>query len=95
MRDFIPEKDSQHFEAFLETVGVKNGCGIITDSFGRCKRTLSNTSTSTINGRGSVGAIGGMESPSILPDADDWDRKISDISHDLESLGFSVDLKPS
>uniref|UniRef100_UPI00358EC4C8 cerebral cavernous malformations 2 protein n=1 Tax=Myxine glutinosa TaxID=7769 RepID=UPI00358EC4C8 len=95
MRDFIPEKDSQHFEAFLETVGVKNGCGIITDSFGRCKRTLSNTSTSTINGRGSVGAIGGMESPLILPDADDWDRKISDISHDLESLGFSVDLKAS
>nr|XP_008525952.1 PREDICTED: malcavernin isoform X3 [Equus przewalskii]XP_023494797.1 cerebral cavernous malformations 2 protein isoform X4 [Equus caballus] len=35
LRPFIPEKDSQHFENFLETIGVKDGRGIITDSFGR------------------------------------------------------------
>lgn len=59
LRPFIPEKDSQHFENFLETIGVKDGRGIITDSFGRYRRTASSASDSTANGNGTAGSGGG------------------------------------
>ncbi|XP_013874332.1 cerebral cavernous malformations protein 2 homolog isoform X1 [Austrofundulus limnaeus] len=92
LRPFIPEKDSQHFENFLETIGVKDGRGIITDSFGRCKRTASSASDSTTNGNGATG--GGGDSTDEGRDAsegDEWDRMITDISNDIEALGCSMD----
>ncbi|XP_054427261.1 cerebral cavernous malformations 2 protein isoform X1 [Pteronotus mesoamericanus] len=88
LRPFIPEKDSQHFENFLETIGVKDGRGIITDSFGRYRRALSSTSTSTSNGNR---AAGSSDDQSVPSEGDEWDRMISDISNDIEALGCSMD----
>ncbi|KAI5235642.1 cerebral cavernous malformations 2 protein isoform X1 [Manis pentadactyla] len=88
LRPFIPEKDSQHFENFLETIGVKDGRGIITDSFGRCRRALSSTPTSTCTGDRAVGHTDDQSAPS---EGDEWDRMISDISNDIEALGCSLD----
>lgn len=88
LRPFIPEKDSQHFENFLETIGVKDGRGIITDSFGRHRRALSTTSTSTTNGNRTTGSPDDRLAPS---EGDEWDRMISDISSDIEALGCSMD----
>ncbi|CAB1339745.1 unnamed protein product [Coregonus sp. 'balchen'] len=81
LRPFIPEKDSQHFENFLETIGVKDGRGIITDSFGRYRRSASDPTT---NGNGAAG--GGRSD-----EGDEWDRMISDISNDIEALGVRVE----
>ncbi|MEE6513792.1 hypothetical protein FKM82_021599 [Ascaphus truei] len=92
LRPFIPEKDSQHFENFLETIGVKDGRGIITDSFGRYRRTLSSASnSSTTNGNG---AAEGSDDQSVPSEGDEWDRMISDISNDIEALGCSMDQDP-
>ncbi|KAK3516669.1 hypothetical protein QTP70_021991 [Hemibagrus guttatus] len=88
LRPFIPEKDSQHFENFLETIGVKDGRGIITDSFGRYRRTASSASDSTTNGNG---AAGGSDEGTVSSEGDEWDRMISDISNDIEALGCSMD----
>lgn len=88
LRPFIPEKDSQHFENFLETIGVKDGRGILTDSFGRHRRALSSTSASTTNGDRAAGSPDGGSAPS---EGDEWDRMISDISSDIEALGCSMD----
>ncbi|XP_049645615.1 cerebral cavernous malformations 2 protein [Suncus etruscus] len=88
LRPFIPEKDTQHFENFLETIGVKDGRGIITDSFGRYRRALSSTSTSTSNGNRAAGSSDDQSAPS---EGDEWDRMISDISNDIEALGCSLD----
>ncbi|XP_042657685.1 cerebral cavernous malformations 2 protein isoform X1 [Tyto alba] len=92
LRPFIPEKDSQHFENFLETIGVKDGRGIITDSFGRYRRTLSTTSNSTTNGNG---AAGSSDDQSVPSEEDEWDRMISHISNDIEALGCSLDRDSS
>ncbi|XP_054027263.1 cerebral cavernous malformations 2 protein [Dryobates pubescens] len=92
LRPFIPEKDSQHFENFLETIGVKDGRGIITDSFGRYRRTLSTASTSTTNGNG---AAGSSDEQSVPSEEDEWDRMISHISNDIEALGCSMDRDSS
>ncbi|XP_046526126.1 cerebral cavernous malformations 2 protein isoform X6 [Equus quagga] len=86
LRPFIPEKDSQHFENFLETIGVKDGRGIITDSFGRYRRAMSSTSTSNGNR-----AAGSSDDQSVPSEGDEWDRMISDISNDIEALGCSMD----
>nr|XP_046146964.1 LOW QUALITY PROTEIN: cerebral cavernous malformations protein 2 homolog [Oncorhynchus gorbuscha] len=96
LRPFIPEKDSQHFENFLETIGVKDGRGIITDSFGRYRRTASSASDSTTNGNGAVGGDGGGSDEGLVPsEGDEWDRMISDISNDIEALGVSMDQEGS
>lgn len=94
LRPFIPEKDSQHFENFLETIGVKDGRGIITDSFGRCRRTASSASDSTTNGNGAAGGSGdsaASEEGREASEGDEWDRMITDISNDIEALGCSMD----
>ncbi|CAL8317622.1 unnamed protein product [Boreogadus saida] len=95
LRPFIPEKDSQHFENFLETIGVKDGRGIITDSFGRYRRTASSASDSTANGAGTVGGdsahSGGAGDAPAPSEGDEWDRMITDISNDIEALGVSMD----
>ncbi|ELK13045.1 Malcavernin [Pteropus alecto] len=80
--------DGQHFENFLETIGVKDGRGIITDSFGRYRRATSSTSTSTSNGNR---AAGSSDDQSVPSEGDEWDRMISDISNDIEALGCSLD----
>uniref|UniRef100_A0A3P8SJB6 CCM2 scaffold protein n=1 Tax=Amphiprion percula TaxID=161767 RepID=A0A3P8SJB6_AMPPE len=94
LRPFIPEKDSQHFENFLETIGVKDGRGIITDSFGRYRRTASSASDSTTNGNGAVGGggdSGASDEGQEASEGDEWDRMITDISNDIEALGCSMD----
>lgn len=91
LRPFIPEKDSQHFENFLETIGVKDGRGIITDSFGRYRRTASSASDSTANGNGAAGGSGASDEGQEAPEGDEWDRMITDISNDIEALGCSMD----
>ena len=88
LRPFIPEKDSQHFENFLETIGVKDGRGIITDSFGRYRRATSSTSTSTSNGNRAAGSSDDQSAPSK---GNKWGRTISDISNDIKALGCSMD----
>ncbi|XP_053569684.1 cerebral cavernous malformations 2 protein isoform X2 [Bombina bombina] len=88
LRPFIPEKDNQHFENFLETIGVKDGRGIITDSFGRYRRTMSSASNSTTNGNC---AAGGSDDQTVPSEGDEWDRMITDISNDIEALGCSMD----
>ncbi|XP_077160473.1 cerebral cavernous malformations 2 protein isoform X1 [Paroedura picta] len=92
LRPFIPEKDSQYFENFLETLGVKDGRGIITDSFGRYRRAVSSASDSTTNGNG---AAGSSDDQSVPSEGDEWDRMISDISNDIEALGCSMDQDSS
>ncbi|KAI1897214.1 hypothetical protein AGOR_G00080930 [Albula goreensis] len=92
LRPFIPEKDSQHFENFLETIGVKDGRGIITDSFGRYRRTMSSASNSTTNGNQAGEDLEEQLAPS---EGDEWDRMISDISNDIEALGCSMDQDSS
>uniref|UniRef100_A0A671VS91 CCM2 scaffold protein n=1 Tax=Sparus aurata TaxID=8175 RepID=A0A671VS91_SPAAU len=91
LRPFIPEKDSQHFENFLETIGVKDGRGIITDSFGRYRRTASSASDSTTNGNGAAGGSAASDEGQEASEGDEWDRMITDISNDIEALGCSMD----
>uniref|UniRef100_A0A4W6E436 CCM2 scaffold protein n=1 Tax=Lates calcarifer TaxID=8187 RepID=A0A4W6E436_LATCA len=84
LRPFIPEKDSQHFENFLETI----------DSFGRYRRTASSASDSTTNGNGAAGGSGdsaGSDEGQEASEGDEWDRMITDISNDIEALGCSMD----
>lgn len=49
MRPFIPDKDVGVFESFLESIGIREG-GILTDSFGRIKRSMSNKSATAMRG---------------------------------------------
>uniref|UniRef100_A0A2I3SDB2 Cerebral cavernous malformations 2 harmonin-homology domain-containing protein n=1 Tax=Pan troglodytes TaxID=9598 RepID=A0A2I3SDB2_PANTR len=88
LRPFIPEKDSQNFENFLETIGVKDHRRIVTDSFGRHQRALSTTSSSTTNGKRTTCSSDDRSAPS---EGDEGDGIISDISNDIEALGCSMD----
>ncbi|XP_077411368.1 cerebral cavernous malformations 2 protein-like [Vanacampus margaritifer] len=78
MRPFIPDKDVGAFELFLESIGIREG-GILTDSFGRIKRSMSNTSAS---------AMRGYDSCSLTSGSQEFNRRISDITHDIQALGF-------
>lgn len=49
MHPFIPDKDVGVFESFLESIGIREG-GILSDSFGRIKRSMSNTSATAMRG---------------------------------------------
>lgn len=49
MRSFIPDKDVGVFESFLESIGIREG-GILTDSFGRIKRSMSSMSATAMRG---------------------------------------------
>ncbi|XP_077594891.1 cerebral cavernous malformations protein 2 homolog [Stigmatopora nigra] len=95
LRPFIPEKDSQHFENFLETIGVKDGRGIITDSFGRYRRAAAASASDSADADGPAGVAGddaaSDEGPEETSEGDEWDRMISDISNDIEALGCSMD----
>ncbi|XP_061909538.1 cerebral cavernous malformations 2 protein-like isoform X3 [Entelurus aequoreus] len=78
MRPFIPDKDVGVFENFLESIGIREG-GILTDSFGRIKRSMSNTSAT---------AMRGYDSCSLASGSQEFNRRISDITHDIQALGF-------
>ncbi|KAI7794408.1 putative cerebral cavernous malformations 2 protein-like, partial [Triplophysa rosa] len=73
MRPFIPDKDVGVFETFLEDIGIREG-GILTDSFGRIKRSMSSTSATAVRGYDGW--------------SHDFNRRIDDITHDIEALGF-------
>ncbi|XP_027000726.2 cerebral cavernous malformations 2 protein-like [Tachysurus fulvidraco] len=72
MRPFIPDQDVGTFETFLESIGIREG-GILTDSFGRIKRSMSSTSATAVNG---------------YEGTYDFNSRMSDITHDIEALGF-------
>ncbi|XP_048406234.1 cerebral cavernous malformations 2 protein-like isoform X1 [Stegostoma tigrinum] len=82
MRAFIPDKDTSYFESFLETIGIRDGRGILTDSFGRIKRSMSNTSAS---------AVRSYDSWSVPSEAEPFERTIPNITHDIEVLGCSAE----
>ncbi|XP_010840184.1 PREDICTED: cerebral cavernous malformations 2 protein-like [Bison bison bison] len=75
MRPFIPDQDIGYFEGFLEGVGIREG-GILTDSFGRIKRSMSSTSASAVR------SYDGAQ----RPEAQAFHRLLTDITHDIEAL---------
>ncbi|XP_059836652.1 cerebral cavernous malformations 2 protein-like isoform X1 [Hypanus sabinus] len=82
MRAFIPDQDASYFEGFLESIGINDGRGILTDSFGRIKRSMSNTSAS---------AVRSYDSWSVPTESDGFEKMISNITHDIEALGCDVE----
>uniref|UniRef100_A0A8C6WFU0 CCM2 like scaffold protein n=1 Tax=Neogobius melanostomus TaxID=47308 RepID=A0A8C6WFU0_9GOBI len=78
MRPFIPDKDVGVFESFLESIGIREG-GILTDSFGRIKRSMSNTSASAMRGYDHCAFASGSQ---------EFNQRMSDITHDIQTLGF-------
>uniref|UniRef100_A0A8B9P9Q2 CCM2 like scaffold protein n=1 Tax=Apteryx owenii TaxID=8824 RepID=A0A8B9P9Q2_APTOW len=81
MRPFIPDQDIGYFETFLESIGIREG-GILTDSFGRIKRSMSNTSAS---------AVRSYDSWSLRSESESFNRMITDITHDIEALARDED----
>lgn len=65
-----------YFETFLESIGIREG-GILTDSFGRIKRSMSNTSAS---------AVRSYDSWSLRSESESFNRMITNITHDIEAL---------
>ncbi|CAL1605838.1 unnamed protein product [Knipowitschia caucasica] len=78
MRSFIPDQDVGVFESFLESIGIREG-GILTDSFGRIKRSMSNTSASAMRGYDHCASGSGSQ---------EFNRRMIDITHDIQTLGF-------
>lgn len=78
MHPFIPDKDVGVFESFLESIGIREG-GILSDSFGRIKRSMSNTSAT---------AMRGYDNCSLASGSQEFNRRITDITHDIQALGF-------
>ncbi|KAM5246530.1 cerebral cavernous malformations 2 protein-like [Ctenodactylus gundi] len=76
MLPFIPDNDIGYFVGFLESVGIREG-GILTDSFGRIKRSMSSTLASAV--RSYVGTA-------QTPEAQAFHRQLADITHDIEAL---------
>ncbi|XP_006881749.1 PREDICTED: cerebral cavernous malformations 2 protein-like [Elephantulus edwardii] len=76
MRPFIPDQDIGYFESFIEGVGIRKG-GILTDSFGRIKRSMSSTSAS---------AVRSYDGAAQQPEAQAFHRLLADITHDIEAL---------
>lgn len=76
LRPFIPDMDIGYFEGFLESIGIRDG-GILTDSFGRIKRSMSNTSAS---------AVRNYDSCSPSSPSHSFNRMITDITHNIEAL---------
>ncbi|XP_053555395.1 cerebral cavernous malformations 2 protein-like [Bombina bombina] len=81
LRPFIPDQDIGYFESFLENIGIRDG-GILTDSFGRIKRSMSNTSASALRSY-----------DSCSPDSQSkcFNRMITDITHNIEALAQDDD----
>ncbi|XP_023570720.1 cerebral cavernous malformations 2 protein-like [Octodon degus] len=76
MRPFIPDQDARYFEGFLEGMGIREG-GILTDSFGRIKRSMSSTSAS---------AVRSYDGAAQRPEDQTFHRLLADITHDIEAL---------
>ncbi|XP_060044293.1 cerebral cavernous malformations 2 protein-like isoform X5 [Erinaceus europaeus] len=76
MRPFIPDQDIGYFEGFLEGVGIREG-GILTDSFGRIKRSMSSASAS---------AVRSYDGAAQRPEVQAFHRLLADITHDIEAL---------
>ncbi|KAM8946737.1 cerebral cavernous malformations 2 protein-like [Pelodytes ibericus] len=81
LRPFIPDLDIGYFESFLESIGIRDG-GILTDSFGRIKRSMSNTSAS---------AMRNYDSCSPGSHTNSFNRIITDITHNIEALAKDDD----
>ncbi|KAM4604516.1 cerebral cavernous malformations 2 protein-like [Discoglossus pictus] len=81
LRPFIPDQDIGYFESFLENIGIRDG-GILTDSFGRIKRSMSNTSAS---------ALRSYDGCSPDSQSNCFNRMITDITHNIEALAHDDD----
>ncbi|XP_018411881.1 PREDICTED: cerebral cavernous malformations 2 protein-like [Nanorana parkeri] len=81
LRPFIPDMDIGYFEGFLGSIGIRDG-GILTDSFGRIKRSMSNTSAS---------AVRNYDSCSPSSPSQSFNRMITDITHNIEALARDDD----
>uniref|UniRef100_A0A665VME0 CCM2 like scaffold protein n=1 Tax=Echeneis naucrates TaxID=173247 RepID=A0A665VME0_ECHNA len=78
MRPFIPDPDVDVFKIFLENIGIREG-GILTDSFGRIKQSMSSASAS---------AMRGYDGCSLGSGSQEFNQRITDITHDIQTLGF-------
>lgn len=67
---------------------MKDGCGIIIDSFGRYWWVLSIIFSFIINGNR---VMGSFDDWLVFLEGDEWDCMILDISSDIEVLGCSMD----
>ncbi|XP_052039907.1 cerebral cavernous malformations 2 protein-like isoform X1 [Apodemus sylvaticus] len=76
MRPFIPDQDIGYFEGFLESLGIREG-GILTDSFGRIKRSMSSTAAS---------AVRSYDGAAQRPEVQTFHQLLADITHDIEAL---------
>ncbi|XP_015422135.1 PREDICTED: cerebral cavernous malformations 2 protein-like [Myotis davidii] len=85
MRPFIQDQDIGYFEGFLEGVGIREG-GILTDSFGRIKRSMSSTSAS---------AVRSYDGAAQRPEEQTFHRLLADITHDIEALAPDDDDEDS
>ncbi|XP_071952244.1 cerebral cavernous malformations protein 2 homolog [Antedon mediterranea] len=88
LRPFIPERDSDSFEEYLDKrgIGSANGDGIYSGTAGRRKtRTLSDGSSSTIL------ADNGPYTQSIPSEMDELDRALRDAFNDVTQLEKSID----
>ncbi|OCT62568.1 cerebral cavernous malformations 2 protein-like [Xenopus laevis] len=81
LRPFIPDLDIGYFEGFLENIGIREG-GILTDSFGRIKRSMSNTSAS---------AVRNYDNCSPGSESESFHRIISNITQNIEALAQDDD----
>ena len=88
MRPYIPEKDIDYFETFLESHGLQDhGNSIYGYSGGRrSRRTPSEASTSS-----TMGPDMGPYSQSIPSEMDELDRALLDVCHEVEHLETTID----
>ncbi|XP_070555920.1 cerebral cavernous malformations protein 2 homolog isoform X2 [Ptychodera flava] len=83
---FIPEKDGDYFDSFLEKLGIRDGNGHFHSAGRPYDRTMSETSSSTLGA-----AENGMYSHSIPSEMDEFDRMLNEICNDVDSLESSID----
>ncbi|XP_072027542.1 cerebral cavernous malformations 2 protein-like isoform X2 [Amphiura filiformis] len=88
MRPYIPEKDIDHFETFLERHGLQDHGNSIYGYPGgrRSRRTPSEASTSS-----TMGPDMGPYSHSIPSEMDELDRALLDVCHEVEHLETTID----
>ncbi|XP_002736688.1 cerebral cavernous malformations 2 protein-like [Saccoglossus kowalevskii] len=81
---FIPEKDGDYFDSFLEKLGIPDSNGHNTER--PYRRTVSEASSSTIGA-----AENGVYSHSIPSEMDEFDRMLNEICSDVDNLDSSID----
>ena len=86
MRPYIPEKDMNYFEHFLEMHNLQDQYSFFPGGR-RSHRTASDASSSSTIG----GGDNGVYSQSIPSDMDDLDRALMDVCDQVDRLDASID----